>query len=289
MVNELKEVKEEVVKEEEGEKGKIVTAKMRSKIYHLLSLSFLYPKEDTYTLLREGFIEGLQTSLSYLLLNYCKEDNGKVEEVLNILSALDGEIKKLQDRPVTELQGDYVKVFGHTVSQECPPYETQYGIKPDQLFQKSNEMGDIAGFYRAFGLDINDSEEVRERVDHISIEFEFMHFLTCKEAYGMEKGDGQDKISIVTDAQKKFIRDHIAMWVPLFTKYLEKKAKGGFYKEVSLLTRAFVEREIAYLKIKPRRLKTQEVAIEPKEEEILKCDDVSPGGMEKVMKPNVTS
>ena len=243
---------------------------------------FLYPNEGSYALFKNGFAKELRNSISYLLLNYAKEavgENGKAEEILNNLESLDKEIKELKGHPLSELQGHFIQIFTHTMSQECPPYETQFGIKTDQIFHKCHEMGDIAGFYRAFGLDVSDSEVSRERVDHISVEFEFMYFLACKEAYGLENKDDEDKLSIVTDAQKKFVREHIAMWVPVFTKFLEKKAKTGFYKETSQLTRAFVEQEIAYLKIKPRRLKSEEVSIEPPEEELIKCDTTPHGEM----------
>ena len=263
------------------EEKKLITAKVRSRIYHLLSQVFLYPNEGSYALFKNGFAEEIRNSISYLLLNYPKDD-GKTEEILNNLESLDKEIVKLKDEPVSELQRHFVRIFTHTISQECPQYETQFGIKAEDVFHKCHEMGDIAGFYRAFGLDVSDSEVSRERVDHISVEFEFMYFLACKEAYGLEKKDDEDKLSIVTDAQKKFVREHIAMWVPLFTKFLEKKAKTGFYKETSQLTRAFVEQEIAYLKIKPRRLKSEEVSIEPPEEELIKCDTTSHGEMENI-------
>ena len=273
--------KKEAIDTAAEEEKKLITAKVRSRIYHLLSQVFLYPNEGSYALFKNGFAEELRNSISYLLLNYPKDD-GKTEEILNNLESLDKEIVKLKDEPVSELQRHFVRIFTHTISQECPQYETQFGIKAEDVFHKCHEMGDIAGFYRAFGLDVSDSEVSRERVDHISVEFEFMYFLACKEAYGLEKKDDEDKLSIVTDAQKKFVREHIAMWVPVFTKFLEKKAKTGFYKETSQLTRAFVEQEIAYLKIKPRRLKSEEVSIEPPEEELIKCDTTSHGEMENI-------
>ena len=273
--------KKEAIDTAAEEEKKLITAKVRSRIYHLLSQVFLYPNEGSYALFKNGFAEELRNSISYLLLNYPKDD-GKTEVILNNLESLDKEIVKLKDEPVSELQRHFVRIFTHTISQECPQYETQFGIKAEDVFHKCHEMGDIAGFYRAFGLDVSDSEVSRERVDHISVEFEFMYFLACKEAYGLEKKDDEDKLSIVTDAQKKFVREHIAMWVPVFTKFLEKKAKTGFYKETSQLTRAFVEQEIAYLKIKPRRLKSEEVSIEPPEEELIKCDTTSHGEMENI-------
>lgn len=282
------EQKQESAHQDENKK-RIATAEVRSQIYYLLSLAFLYPRKELYALLSDGFMDKLKPAASYLYANYCKEDDPEIDKVVDILEALDREIEKLHDKPITELQGHYTKVFGHTISQECPQYETQYGIKPDQVYQKTNEMGDIAGFYRAFGLEVTEDENTRDRVDHIGMEFEFMHFLACKEAYGIGKKDSEDKIKIVTDAQKKFMKEHIGMWVPLFAKYLERKTKnGGFYKEIARFTAVFVEREIDYLKVKPRRLKSEEVAIEPMEDELIKCDVADPALAEKYVKPNLT-
>src|SRR3989338_328610 len=82
---------------DEGEK-RIITAKIRSRIYHLLSQVFLYPNEGSYALFKNGFAEELRNSISYLLLNYPKEaggENGRAEEILNNLESLDKEIKRL--------------------------------------------------------------------------------------------------------------------------------------------------------------------------------------------------
>ncbi len=61
------------------------------------------------------------------------------------------------------------------------PYETEY-TTPDALY-KAHQLADIAGFYRAFGLEM--STENRERPDHLAAELEFMHFLALKEAQAM--------------------------------------------------------------------------------------------------------
>ena len=37
------------------------------------------------------------------------------------------------------------------MSKECPLYETQFGAA--QVFQQVHELGDIQGFYKAFGVD----------------------------------------------------------------------------------------------------------------------------------------
>ena len=86
-------------------------------------------------------------------------------------------------------------------------------------------MGDIAGFYKAFGVEL--SKDIHERLDHLSVEFEFMHFLAYKESYS-RCHDGADKTQIVVDAQKKFIKNHIGRWVPLFCRMLVEEVGFRF-------------------------------------------------------------
>lgn len=47
---------------------------------------------------------------------------------------------------------DYGRLLGHTVRSECPPYELEY--RGSEVFQQSQTLADIMGFYRAFGFDV---------------------------------------------------------------------------------------------------------------------------------------
>src|SRR3989304_1591854 len=51
------------------------------------------------------------------------------------------------------------RLFGHTAGGTAPPYETEYGA--EALFQQPQELGDLAGFYLAFGLTLNQAEPER--------------------------------------------------------------------------------------------------------------------------------
>src|SRR5207245_10349649 len=88
-------------------------------------------------------------------------------------------------------------------------------------------MGDIAGYYKAFGLEL--AEVVHERLDHISVELEFLHFLAYKESYALCH-DGEEKLQVVVDAAEKFVRDHIGRWAPLFADMASKKAQRGLVR-----------------------------------------------------------
>ena len=90
---------------------------------------------------------------------------------------------------IQDLRDDHRRVFSNVISLDCPPYETLFGN--DHVFGQSYTMGDIAGFYNAFGLQL--SQDIHERLDHLSVELEFIHYLAYKESYALLH-DGKEKL-----------------------------------------------------------------------------------------------
>ncbi len=194
----------------------------RSAIYRLLSLALLYPDQDRLHQLRP---------------------------LIDASPGTDGLRAALQGCSLEELQAEHRRVFSLTISKECPPYETHYS--PVHIFQQTQEMGDIGGFYRAFGLEV--AEGAHERLDHISIELEFMHFISYKEAHALES-DQAEGAEICRDAQRRFLVDHLGCWVPLFCKFLSRKAERGFYNELAAFLGTFLDGEAELLGVEPERM-----------------------------------
>lgn len=214
----------------------------RSCIYHNLSALFLYPEEE-----------------NILSLNW-----EEAEEAVALLGNPDGLKEAFRSiggslKGVTDLQSEYIKIYGHAVAGDCPPYETEYGGDQGgaaQIFQQSQTLSDIAGFYRAFGLDVSDV--VRERVDHISVELEFMAFLAYKEAYALiadgEEKEKAERVEICREAQRMFLNDHLGRWVQDFTRRLEQKAQDGPYSRLARLTGKFLACEIKAIEAQPMQV-----------------------------------
>ena len=93
------------------------------------------------------------------------------------LTAADAMGSVLDTQTTDHLQASYLECFGHTISKECPPYETEYGQA--HIFEKSQSLADIAGFYQAFGVDL--APDLNDRLDHISVELEFMQRVSQRE------------------------------------------------------------------------------------------------------------
>jgi len=146
------------------------------------------------------------------------------------------------DAPLSlhELRAEHGAVFGLVLSRECPPYETEYCSSAEAFF-RAQQLADIAGFYQAFGLQT--AQACPERPDHLALELEFMAFLLRKERLA----ETAEQASVCADAQRSFLRDHLAWWVPSFAAGLRRKAESGFYATVAHVLAAFMPVERARL------------------------------------------
>lgn len=117
---------------------------------------------------------------------------------------------------LSDLQMEHRRVFGLTGSL-C--YETEYGLPHE--FRQSQELADIAGFYRAFGFNVGG--RLRERPDHLVVELEFMYLLCLKGAHSGLQGY-LEQAEICLDAQRKFLSDHLGRWIGVFAQAVEKSS-----------------------------------------------------------------
>ncbi len=151
--------------------------------------------------------------------------------------------------PLDESRAEYDRVFGLVVPKECPPYETEYYPSPE-TFARSQQMADIAGFYRAFGIEPARSSP--ERPDHLALELEFMAFVLMKEREALATVDdpeADERAKTCDRAQRDFFRDHLAWWVPTFAAGLRRKAGGGYHDALAEALAAWVPDECRRLEI----------------------------------------
>jgi TorA maturation chaperone TorD len=150
--------------------------------------------------------------------------------------------------PRDTIRLDYDRIFGLVVPRECPPYETEYHRAGDAFF-RAQQLADVAGFYRAFGVDPSASPS--ERPDHIRLELEFMALLAMKKRLAAHEGDttNEEHRSVCADAECKFFAEHLAWWVPSFAAGLRRKAECGFYVDLADALAALVSAERSYLDI----------------------------------------
>ena len=158
-----------------------------------------------------------------------------------------------------ELTEAHDRIYGLVLSKECPPYESEYSTQTFSV-SLSHRMADVAGFYRAFGVEPSDDR--RERPDHVALELEFMAWLIAKETRALEAGgaEAEEHAEICLDAQRKFFTEHLAWWLPAFAMALRRKAGDtseppraakNFHVALGSLLAAFTAVERAVLDVEP--------------------------------------
>ena len=198
------------------------TAIRRAQVYGFLADAFLYPSSNWM------------------------EDLPLLAPILRDLRLRTSDFQlPTSDLQLPDLQAEHRRAFG-LVGSLC--YETELGLPHE--YRQSQEMADIAGFYRAFGFNLGG--KVRERPDHLTAELEFMHVLALKEAYAFENGVAEH-LEICAEAQCKFLQEHLGKWVGLFAESLARSAADGPYVALARFASAFVEAEARRLGVAVER------------------------------------
>lgn len=189
--------------------------------------------------------------------------------------------KGLEKTDLGELQKEYIRLFTPTVAGGLPPYETEYG--KNEIFLKTQMLADIAGFYRAFGLDL--SESSHERVDFIGVELEFMDWLALKEERAREKGK-EEEVQICREGAAKFLRDHLGRWASYFGDQIAATARHPFYGLIGRWLSRFVQSECLRLGVRPSILAGW--TPEPPEETEFECGLDEPAGSSRPQPLTIT-
>lgn len=208
--------------------GEVDLALCRSAIYEALALAFSPPTTETHARLIAADQNSALMQIA-AMLDEAKSNGASMNLASRVL-----ELRQFAE--IEMLQIAYRDLFGFTAHPKVPPYETEYG--EESLFQQPQELGDLAGFYNAFGLKLKASE----RVDHISCECEFLSFLTRKEAYALEQNDA-DMLAETRKAQRFFLKDHWGRFIPAFAKILKRGDPEGFYGGLGDLCHEFARFE----------------------------------------------
>lgn len=201
----------------------------RAVFYRALSFGFRPPTEET--LARLGSVEA-SNALADAATCLDPHDRYHLPALARALPQAEGA------RELELLSHVFVILFGHTARGAVPPYETEYGS--DAPFLQPQELSDIAGFFRAFGLVLNDASH--ERIDHISCECEFMGFLCEKEAYAFDNEDGE-MLEETRKAQRLFLRDHLGRFARAFGRKVARADPLGLYGRLGNVCISFIESE----------------------------------------------
>lgn len=208
----------------------------RGELYAVLALLYRHPS----SIRKESLLQEQRASWkeAVSLLNF--PDKVPLETSMDLLLR---DLDETHDQKWISL---YEECFSHTAHGTVSSYELEYG--EEHTHRQPQQLGDIAAFYQAFGLKI--SEKIHERVDHIAVECELMHFLLFKEAYALEH-HGQENAEICRQASRRFLSEHLGQWAPSFAMRLAKYAREGLFKHLADVTLFFIVEDCRNQKIIP--------------------------------------
>jgi DMSO reductase family type II enzyme chaperone len=135
-----------------------------------------------------------------------------------------------------DFQAEYNRLFevGSMGGPPCPLFGGFYDR------DRMRVMEELIRFYNYFGLGLAQGQ----LPDHITVELEFMHYLTYKEAEPQQDG-GQESYQ---RAQKDFLDRHLGKWVPVLHQKLAKCQPLPFFDGLVAWTDDFLGRDRQYLK-----------------------------------------
>ncbi len=204
---------------------------IRRDLYDLLSTVYVHlPVKKTLKLKWEPAVE---------LLRYPQKGSEKTLKQIRKGLKLVHSCGLKKDRPdediLTNLSKDWTRLFRGVVRDGIlPPYESLY--RPERLQKKP--VQEINRLFSKMGIQVPD--EWHQPLDYIGVELDFMRFLCEKESRLRDDGN-RDGLREAVEAEKSFLEEHIALWVPIFCKGMLEEAREDYYLGIAHLTLGFVE------------------------------------------------
>lgn len=191
--------------------------------------------------------------LASLLVSYPEPQFGEYVKILLKENSLEipASLRELlagfrESAPAEDLRSHYIEVFERG-QQANSPYETEYGRH--RAMAKGQELGDIAGFYKAFGFELETEGANREMLDHVSVELEFYSLLLMKQKY-FDEENNQEAAEILLDARKKFLNSHLGRFVGAIARRPGVQ-QSPYYSQVYHWLESLVDLECQSLGLSP--------------------------------------
>lgn len=229
-----------------GVDEEVIEAAGRSVLYSLLSAGLAVPSRERWSLLTGTLIPAaLVIDLPDPLADLSED----------LASAIPADVDAFRDA--------HMVLFPPITSSDAPGYETAY--RGDGIFQQSALLADIAGFYRAHGLRAGGVE--RERLDHITVELEFMAVLSKKIVVSLQAGEVANA-GICAEMATLFLRDHLGCWAPAYGRRVAAVGPNAWYRSLGALLAAWVEAELDSEGVNPVEVVEQPLPFEPPDDGI---------------------
>jgi putative dimethyl sulfoxide reductase chaperone len=133
---------------------------------------------------------------------------------------------------------DYARLFLGPTNAIATPYGSAWMAGDHSLMQDSTMA--VLALYGEGGFELDES--FREPPDHVSAELEFLYLLAFRQNQAQRMGR-RDELEIIAGLRRRFIGEHLGVWIAPFTAAIAAGAQTAFYRELAKLTNRFVSLE----------------------------------------------
>jgi TorA maturation chaperone TorD len=193
------------------------------KIALLAQADWLLLIAPLFTLPSAGLLDKVAIESAELQELLDKSGIPNAEKLMTTFQAIQQQIQTL---PLDTWSEEYNRLF--ECSAPCPINETGW-VRRD----KGTILADIAGFYRAFGLEL--AEAASEKVDYLVGELEFVAMLLVMLAKATEQDNAVEVTPITHNALSSFSSDHLGEWLPSFCERLSQLTVLPLYQQLAQL------------------------------------------------------
>lgn len=218
----------------------------RSQAYGFLAAAMEYPEGELTELIRSGDI---------------------ARQARETFCAIHAELEKAIDwdalaqaGEADELSVEFTRLFD-VGGTDGPPCSLNSGAAKGDA--RMGLLEELVRFYNYFGLTAAGTE-ANELPDHLTTQFEFMHYLIFHELESIATGDAPDDY---IRAQRDFLNRHPGSWVPELARKLKDQKAPAYYRALGTLMDQFIRHEQRLLENKVAHLPPPQPHPEPLEGE----------------------
>jgi len=239
--------------------GRLKRAFARCASYRFLHCVFSYPDPETVDFLRNFILSEEYNNLTGHLGFDSQSVLGPLSDILR------GDLSEIQE----DLEIEYTRLFINSFNGiPAKPYESVYLGKGHLVVGDATIR--VREFYQDFG--VGPVPDHPEPPDHIAIETEFMAYLIDRAINAYAEGDLK-KGETFSDAQIRFLQQHLLCWAWNFSDRICVHTQHPFYRAVGLFSKQFFDgerRQVDLLMRQPVLNQKSDIpfAIEPKRNDL---------------------
>lgn len=199
---------------------------LKQALYRFCAAGLLYPEEKR----RDTLKQAAQWLIDNVRVEWLNEETRlRLARIFDWAASLGDDL--------TEMQVNWVRLFGVSRSAFCYPYE---GATVPAEFTGS-VLAHLQKEYAEAGLELSTDD----LPDHISVQLEYLSFLCGIEAEALQKGEDA-KRKVILKRRRRFLEQHSSRWFSGLAERVEHN-DGQIFADICAAAAGIIESERAHI------------------------------------------